>query len=125
MLEPTLLWRISPAPSISSVWEDGKTRGMLLWEPLRKTNFPASAYPNPLPGYMVELINKLKWLYTNFSLRSYLCMPTLHCDGTIAAPQFSGIEAVDSSSDITNVTSGATHTYEFVSQICPVDIVTW
>ena len=51
-------------------------------------------------------------------------MPTLYRDGTIALPQFYGIEAVDSSSDNTNVTSGATRTYEFVSQIGPVDIIT-
>ena len=43
-------------------WEDERyaTTGN---SPLRKTNFPHSAYPNLLPGYMVEFINKLKWLY--------------------------------------------------------------
>ena len=52
-------------------------------------------------------------------------MITLYRNGTIAAPQFTDSNTeTTGSSDIINITLGATRTYEFINQIGPVNVIT-
>ena len=90
-----------------------------------KTLFTKNAYPDPLPAYMVEIFDKLKCIDHEFSVDRYSCMITLYRNGTIAAPQFTDSNTeTTSSSDIINITLGATRTYEFINQIGPVNVIT-